>query len=133
MHFSPLLFSSPENVPRLFDLVRPKDPRYLTAFYYALRNTLVGKDLEQATRIGLQGKTRYRVVTLSGQVVDIAGNSFSHSSYLFPIHLLAFTSLLPSPHTSPALSLSLPSPYTLITVFPYPSQPPSSLYPHTSP
>ena len=64
---------SPEDVPRLFDLVKSKDPRYLTAFYHALRDTLVGRDLEQATRIGLQGRTRYRVVTLTGQVVDIAG------------------------------------------------------------
>lgn len=67
--------SSPENVPRLFDLVRPKDSRFRTAFYYGLRDTLVGTDLEQATRIGLQGRTRYRVVTLGGQVVDIAGES----------------------------------------------------------
>ena len=44
----------PENVPRLFDLVKPKDDKFLTAFYFALRDTLVAKDLDQATRIGLQ-------------------------------------------------------------------------------
>jgi chromosome segregation ATPase len=41
----------PENVPRLYDLVKVKDEKVKTAFYFALRDTLVGKDLEQATRI----------------------------------------------------------------------------------
>ena len=45
---------SPENVPRLFDLVKVKDDKYLTAFYYALTDTLVANDLDQATRIALQ-------------------------------------------------------------------------------
>ena len=40
--------------------------RYKAAFYFALGNTLVAKDLEQATRIGLQGRTRHRVVTSLG-------------------------------------------------------------------
>lgn len=35
---------------------------------YDLR--LVAKDLEQATRIGLQGKTRHRVVSLLGVVLE---------------------------------------------------------------
>ena len=64
---------SPESVPRLFDLVRPKDPLFLSAFYFALRNTLVASDLDQATRIGLQGRTRHRVVTLGGQLIDTSG------------------------------------------------------------
>ena len=49
-----MCFGRPENVPRLFDLVKPKDDKFLTAFYFALRDTLVAKDLDQATRIGLQ-------------------------------------------------------------------------------
>ena len=44
----------PENVPRLFDLVRPKDAKFLTAFYFGLKDTLVADTLDQATRIGLQ-------------------------------------------------------------------------------
>ncbi|XP_055958455.1 structural maintenance of chromosomes protein 4 [Patella vulgata] len=63
---------TPENVPRLFDLVKVKDPAFLPAFYYALRDTLVAQDLNQGTRIAY-GKTRYRVVTLAGQVIDVAG------------------------------------------------------------
>ncbi|GFS86862.1 structural maintenance of chromosomes protein 4 [Nephila pilipes] len=64
---------TPENVPRLFDLVRVKDNSLLTAFYFAIGTTLVAKDLEQATRIGLQGRERHRVVTLKGEVIDLAG------------------------------------------------------------
>merc|ERR1719169_80693 len=64
---------TPEDAPRLFDLVKPSKPEYRIAFYFALTNTLVAKDLEQATRIGLQGKTRWRVVTLQGQLIDISG------------------------------------------------------------
>ncbi|KAJ0171837.1 hypothetical protein K1T71_012600 [Dendrolimus kikuchii] len=62
----------PENAPRLFDLLRVKDERVLPAFYFALRDTLVANDLEQASRIAY-GHTRYRVVTLNGDVIEIAG------------------------------------------------------------
>ncbi|XP_052758057.1 structural maintenance of chromosomes protein 4 [Galleria mellonella] len=62
----------PENVPRLFDLVKVKDERVLPAFYFALRDTLAANDLEQASRIAY-GRTRYRVVTLKGDVIEIAG------------------------------------------------------------
>ncbi|XP_047539287.1 structural maintenance of chromosomes protein 4 [Vanessa atalanta] len=62
----------PENAPRLFDLVKVTDERVLPAFYYALRETLVAKDLEQASRIAY-GTTRYRVVSLQGDVIEIAG------------------------------------------------------------
>ncbi|GIY87358.1 structural maintenance of chromosomes protein 4 [Caerostris extrusa] len=65
--------SFPENVPRLFDLVRVKDHALLPAFYFSLQNTLVGSDLEQATRIGLKGRERHRVVTLKGEVIDTTG------------------------------------------------------------
>ncbi|GAB1598806.1 structural maintenance of chromosomes protein 4-like [Argonauta hians] len=64
--------STPESVPRLFDLVKIKDPSNAPAFYFALRDTLVAKDLDQATRIAY-GKTRYKVVTLQGALIDISG------------------------------------------------------------
>lgn len=38
---------TPEDVPRLFDLIRVKDERMKLAFYAALGNTVVAKDLEQ--------------------------------------------------------------------------------------
>nr|XP_006820054.1 PREDICTED: structural maintenance of chromosomes protein 4-like [Saccoglossus kowalevskii] len=64
---------TPENVPRLFDLVKVEDKKVLTAFYFALRNTLVAKDLDQATRIAFQGSKRWRVVTQAGQLIDQSG------------------------------------------------------------
>ncbi|XP_078612676.1 structural maintenance of chromosomes protein 4-like isoform X2 [Branchiostoma floridae x Branchiostoma japonicum] len=64
---------TPENIPRLFDLVKVKDERTLPAFYFALRDTLVADNLDQATRCAFQGSKRFRVVTLGGQLIDIAG------------------------------------------------------------
>lgn len=63
---------TPEGVPRLFDLVKSKDDRYLPAFYSVLQNTLVAKDLSQANRIAY-GAKRWRVVTLDGELIDKSG------------------------------------------------------------
>lgn len=63
---------TPENVPRLFDLIKPKDPKFAPAFYKGVFNTLVATDLAQAQRIGY-GKKRWRVVTLAGQLIDPSG------------------------------------------------------------
>ena len=66
------LLNSPENAPRIFDLVNVKNEEYLPAFYFGLRDTLVARDLDQATRIAY-GSTRFRVVTLGGQLIDLSG------------------------------------------------------------
>ena len=63
---------TPENVPRLFDLVKSKDPKFAHAFYSVMQNTLVAEDLEQANRIAY-GAKRWRVVTLDGQLIDVSG------------------------------------------------------------
>ncbi|KAK5061189.1 hypothetical protein LTR84_007731 [Exophiala bonariae] len=63
---------TPENVPRLFDLIKPKDPRFAPAFYSIMQNTLVAENLEQANRIAY-GAKRWRVVTLDGQLIDVSG------------------------------------------------------------
>lgn len=63
---------TPENVPRLFDLVKSKDPIFLPAFYNVLQDTLVAKDLQGANRIAY-GAKRWRVVTLDGQLIDKSG------------------------------------------------------------
>lgn len=63
---------TPEGVSRLFDLVKPKDSRYAQAFYNAMRDTLVAKDLDQANRIAF-GKKRWRVVTLKGEILEASG------------------------------------------------------------
>eukprot|EP00951_Prasinocladus_malaysianus_P025347 scaffold222130_cov40-Prasinocladus_malaysianus.AAC.2 len=57
--------SPPEGVPRLFDLVRCQDEALKPAFYYALRDTVVATDLQQAGRIAYGQDRRWRrVVTL---------------------------------------------------------------------
>ncbi|XP_055375705.1 structural maintenance of chromosomes protein 4 [Condylostylus longicornis] len=64
--------NTPENVPRLFDLVRVEDNRVVPAFYFALRNTLVADNLDQGTKIAY-GPQRFRVVTLKGDVIETSG------------------------------------------------------------
>jgi structural maintenance of chromosome 4 len=63
---------TPENAPRLFDLVKAKDDKFRPAFYHALQDTLVAKDLAQANRIAY-GARRWRVVTLAGELIDKSG------------------------------------------------------------
>jgi len=63
---------TPENAPRLFDLVKPKDTRFAAAFYSVLSDTIVAKDLTQANRIAY-GARRWRVVTLEGGLIDKSG------------------------------------------------------------
>lgn len=64
--------NTPENAPRLFDLVKAKDDRFRPAFYHALQDTLVATDLAQANRIAY-GAKRWRVVTLDGELIDKSG------------------------------------------------------------
>uniref|UniRef100_A0A8C5E202 Structural maintenance of chromosomes protein n=1 Tax=Gouania willdenowi TaxID=441366 RepID=A0A8C5E202_GOUWI len=66
---------TPEDSPRLFDMVRVKDDSVRPAFYFALRDTLVAQDMEQATRMAFQRERRWRVVTLKGQIIEMAGKS----------------------------------------------------------
>ena len=70
MNMSPI--QTPDNVPRLFDLVKPRDVRFAPAFYHQLRDTLVARDLAHANRIAY-GAQRWRVVTLDGQLIDKSG------------------------------------------------------------
>lgn len=64
--------STPENVPRLFDLIKFKDQKFAPAFYSVLNDTLVANDPEQARRIAYGGK-RWRVVSLQGVLIDKSG------------------------------------------------------------
>ncbi|KAM0811450.1 hypothetical protein AB5N19_11806 [Seiridium cardinale] len=63
---------TPENAPRLFDLVKAKDDKFRPAFYHALQDTLVAQDLAQANRIAY-GAKRWRVVTVAGELIDKSG------------------------------------------------------------
>ncbi|PVV00716.1 hypothetical protein BB560_004889 [Smittium megazygosporum] len=64
--------ASPEDSQRLFDLVKPTHPRFAPAFFHALGNTLVSKNMEQARQIAY-GSQRNRVVTLDGKLIDASG------------------------------------------------------------
>lgn len=64
---------TPENAPRLFDMVKVKDEKVRQAFYFALRDTLVANNLDQATRVAFQKDKRWRVVTLQGQIIEQSG------------------------------------------------------------
>ncbi|KAF7552546.1 hypothetical protein G7Z17_g4259 [Cylindrodendrum hubeiense] len=63
---------TPENAPRLFDLVKAKEDKFRPAFYHAMQDTLVATDLAQANRIAY-GAKRWRVVTLEGELIDKSG------------------------------------------------------------
>ncbi|KAI8647729.1 hypothetical protein BD408DRAFT_334358, partial [Parasitella parasitica] len=63
---------TPEKVPRLFDLVEPKDEKFRPAFYSVLQDTLVAEDMRQANRIAY-GHKRYRVVTMDGKLIEKSG------------------------------------------------------------
>ncbi|KAG0768410.1 hypothetical protein G6F57_001793 [Rhizopus arrhizus] len=63
---------TPEHVPRLFDLVEPKDKKFIPAFYSVLQDTLVAEDLKQANRIAY-GEKRWRVVTVDGKLIEKSG------------------------------------------------------------
>lgn len=53
------------DVKRLFDLVNCKDEKLRLAFYYAMRDTVVARDLDQAARIAYGQDRRWRrVVTV---------------------------------------------------------------------
>mmetsp|Transcript_152515 Transcript_152515/g.280686 ORF Transcript_152515/g.280686 Transcript_152515/m.280686 type:complete len:1343 (-) Transcript_152515:70-4098(-) len=65
--------ATPERLPRLVDLIKPSKPAFKVAFYSGLLNTLVAENLEQATRVGLQGTKRWRVVTLQGELIEPSG------------------------------------------------------------
>lgn len=63
---------NPMSVKRLFDLIIPKEERFLPAFYSKLYNTLVASNLQEAKSVAY-GPKRYKVVTLDGKVVDTSG------------------------------------------------------------
>ncbi|CAE6438850.1 unnamed protein product [Rhizoctonia solani] len=65
---------TPNNTPRLFDLITMKDKKFAPAFYMAMRDTLVAPDLDSGERIAFSGSgKRWRVVTMNGQLIDLSG------------------------------------------------------------
>lgn len=66
-------FKAPKGSDRLFDLINVRDERVLPAFYFAIRDTLVAPNLDEARRISYGQKPRARVVSLSGDLVETTG------------------------------------------------------------
>ena len=64
---------TPENAPRLFDLIQVCNPALLPALYLAVGNTLVAPDLETATRWAYDYSKRWRVVTVDGKLIETSG------------------------------------------------------------
>ena len=72
--FQEQMKQKPTPAPRLFDLIKVRDPKFKRAFYFAMRDTLVTETLDQAVKIAYNGnKCVWRVVTLDGTVIDKAG------------------------------------------------------------
>ena len=64
---------TPENAPRLFDLISPANYAITPALYLAVGNTLVAPDLETASRWAYEYSRRWRVVTMDGKLIETAG------------------------------------------------------------
>jgi structural maintenance of chromosome 4 len=64
---------TPENAPRLFDLISSANYAVTPALYLAVGNTLVAPDLETASRWAYDFSRRWRVVTLDGKLIETAG------------------------------------------------------------
>ncbi|CAH0386947.1 unnamed protein product [Bemisia tabaci] len=73
---------TPENVPRLFDLMKIPDERMKTAFYFGVGETLVANNLDQASRIAYESGVRHRVVTLKGEIIEPTGTMSGGGNYV---------------------------------------------------
>jgi chromosome segregation ATPase len=92
---------------RLFDLVKARNEDIRLAFYWALRNTLVAKDLDQASQIAYGGDRRFsRVVTLEVRCPLAAGAGGCGRGRVCEAALAAVPGL-PSSRLSPAGSSAL--------------------------
>ena len=68
-----LRVAAPAGSVRLLDLIKMKNAAHKVAFYYALRDTVLAQSLEDAQSFAYKQKTRWRVVTLQGQVIELSG------------------------------------------------------------
>ena len=68
-----VVVQTPEDAPRLFDLITPSNFAITPALYLGVGNTLVAKDLETATRWAYDFGKRWRVVTMDGNLIEMSG------------------------------------------------------------
>jgi structural maintenance of chromosome 4 len=64
---------TPEDAPRLFELISPMSFDITPAIFHGVGNTLVAPDLETATRWAYEYEKRWRVVTVDGKLIETAG------------------------------------------------------------
>eukprot|EP00548_Thalassiothrix_antarctica_P014783 CAMPEP_0194173054 /NCGR_PEP_ID=MMETSP0154-20130528/7439_1 /TAXON_ID=1049557 /ORGANISM="Thalassiothrix antarctica, Strain L6-D1" /LENGTH=1322 /DNA_ID=CAMNT_0038885969 /DNA_START=60 /DNA_END=4024 /DNA_ORIENTATION=+ len=64
---------TPEDAPRLLDLIQPSHFRIQPALYLGVANTLVAPDLETASRWAYDYNKRWRVVTMDGGLIETSG------------------------------------------------------------
>lgn len=64
---------TPAGAERLFDLIQLKDPKFQAAFFFAVRDTLVAETMDKASQIAYNQRERWRVVTLSGELIETSG------------------------------------------------------------
>lgn len=69
------------NTHRLFDLIDINDSVYKNTFYYALRDTLVVDNIDDAQKVAFGSQTRYRVVTLKGEIIEQSGTMSGGGSF----------------------------------------------------
>ena len=69
--------TTPEQAPRLLDLIQPLKSQnhagVMAAIFLAVNNTLVAPDLETASRWAYDCGKRWRVVTIDGKLLELAG------------------------------------------------------------
>ena len=65
---------TPENAPKLIDLITPSHPSIVPALHHAIGTTLVAPDLETGTRWAYDYGKRWRVVTLDGKLIESSGS-----------------------------------------------------------
>ena len=66
-------FVAPKNSDRLYDLIQPKEDKFKDAFYFALKNTLLCREINVATHTAYNLERRHRVVTLGGELIELSG------------------------------------------------------------
>ena len=74
---------TPQNVHRLYDLIKFKNEKFNVAFYFAFRDTLVANNLNQANGLAFSNGKRWRVVTVTGQLIETSGTMTGGGNKVF--------------------------------------------------
>ncbi|KAH0786986.1 Structural maintenance of chromosomes protein 4 [Histomonas meleagridis] len=76
----------PKRIPKkskiLLNELEPKDPIFLPAFFYAIRDTLVTANIDDAKNAALDSGERHRVVTIDGKLIEVSGTFSGGGNYI---------------------------------------------------